>query len=1793
MSRRNSGFDTGPLAWVKGEIDLALRRGADALAAFERNPADAMQIRLSGASLHQAHGAINIVGLDGLTRVSESLEALLGLLDTDPGRRSPESFALASRAFADITAYIDDLSKGGANRPLRLLPLYEELGTAIGRAADPVDLYFVDLTRKPPAREPGSTATAGEDMRIVARGARSRYQRGFLHWLKGDAAGAEEMRAAVADVELAQGVSAQRPFWWSALGFLEALAMRSVPPALDARRLVTRIEQQLKSLSEGSPSISERLMREVLFFVAHAGHAEGITGQVKKAYALADTLPVSSQAATADAAEPPVDPAQARGRLDETKEAWNRCASGEAPDLSAFCGHLLALRESVTALRHPELALLVSRIAAAGDWIASDVSRMSDAAALEIAAGLLLVEDALAGFDALGEEFQEQSAFIRERLDVLIEGRLLRTPPESAALEDLAQRAQDQLLVSQVAGEMKTNLADIEKILDAYFRDPSRDAELAAVERPMHQLVGAFDILGEDRAKDAVKTCLALIRRFASPGYSPSGDEFGILAQTLSGIGFYVEGLINGDADFDAAMRPVEAPVIEGFEAEPLPPVAVPAVAAEPAQSGGEETVATPLSPPEPVAAPPVAELAGEAVDPELLPIYLEEAKEVLAAIRVGADVMRTGDADRATLGEVRRGFHTLKGSGRMVGLNRLGEAAWSVEQTLNLWLAEERPVNPSLIVLVDAAASYFAGSVVALESGGMAGDDAGVVALAARVRSGESVTAEPVSPEDAGESMTVSPTDTAAPPDEPQGAAPTVQETAGVEASSADEVTASAMTPVPDLVAPVVAGISAAVISDFSAPVPVDIASAAANEAVVDTAGTGADSVVRLGENEISATLFTLFSGEARMHVHAMREESEILRDHGIITDNLLRAVHTLGGICGTVKLEAPRDLAHALEHALEQLMISALSEQEQNLVNESVDALAGMVDAGLELSVPEEIPGLIDRLEEVAAFVPVPEGLVPDNSALVPEDEGALHGMLAADPSPAAATPAGVAAPAAGALDRPAAEPLPVAEVEDGPVERRRRRIRDELDPELLPVFLEEAAELVPSIGSTLRAWREEPGKATVGRELQRLLHTIKGSARMAGAMGLGELTHYMETRAERALSQTAVPKPVLDELDVSFDRMVQLHERLLHHGSSELPPPADAPPGSAAEATTPAEAARGAMPREAGQERVAMLRVRAEVVDNLVNQAGEVSIARSRLEGELRSLTGALAELTGNIARLRAQLREIEIQAEAQMQSQREELNRADGHFDPLEFDRFTRVQELTRFMAESVNDVQTVHQNLVRNTDSMEGALAAQARLNRDLQQDLMRVRMVPLAGLAERLHRIVRQTAKESGKRANLDIHGANVELDRSVLERITAPFEHLLRNAVIHGIETPAERQAQGKPATGEIRLDLSQEGNEVALVLADDGRGIDVARIREKALAAGLITPDAALTDADLADLIFVPGFSTASTVTENAGRGVGMDVVRTEVASLGGRIAISFERGRGSRFSIYLPLTLAVTQAVLARVADKIYAIPTVMVEQVQQLRADALEAARSSGEVSLQGRRYPFRDLAKLLELKPAGERRSAPVLFLRSGANALSLSVEEMVSPSEEVVVKSIGPQLARVPGVAGATVLGSGEIVLIINPVSLAQREAQAPAEAVGSALASAPAEPAPAAPAQSLVMVVDDSLTVRKVSSRLLERAGYRVVTARDGVEALELLADVMPDAMLVDIEMPRMDGFDLTRNIRGDARLAKIPIVMITSRTADKHQDFAREIGVDAYLGKPYQEDELLARLGEFIGRR
>ncbi|HEX7649217.1 MAG TPA: ATP-binding protein, partial [Noviherbaspirillum sp.] len=690
----------------------------------------------------------------------------------------------------------------------------------------------------------------------------------------------------------------------------------------------------------------------------------------------------------------------------------------------------------------------------------------------------------------------------------------------------------------------------------------------------------------------------------------------------------------------------------------------------------------------------------------------------------------------------------------------------------------------------------------------------------------------------------------------------------------------------------------------------------------------------------------------------------------------------HSLAGSSATVGFTSLQEGAHALEMVLQQLARNPvhLTAHDFDTLEQTVERFKLMLQKFALGELPRHEPEYARLLNSLQASL--------EARAAMPADIAHPDGTNENFPD-TLSTQSGEDRLDASAVELPvAAEPFNESATDGEPGLGADAPIvaKDEIDADLLPVFLEEGRDGLPQLGELLRSWQAKPSDSAAPQLMLRLLHTLKGSARMAGAMELGQQLHDMETRVEN-LMHLGSPSPLaLDDLLFRYDRALQLFEHLQHPDAGTLTPAVSGGEGAIEQAdhdaVTAALAPAAPLPGDASAHPLAMrpqaarspavpsqmVRVRADILDRLVNQAGEVSISRSKLENEVGTLRQSLSEMTENVVRLRDQLREIEMQAETQITSRMAQS--ADREFDPLEFDRFTRLQELTRMMAESVSDVTSVQQNLSRTLDTAADDLALQARLTRELQQDLMRVRMVQFASIAERLYRVTRQAAKEVDKRVNLDIRGGGVEIDRGVLEKMTGPFEHLLRNAIAHGIETREARQAAGKNETGELLVEVRQEGNEVVIRFSDDGQGLNVGRIRDKAQRIGLLQNDEAASDEEVRDLIFHPGFSTADEVTELAGRGIGMDVVRSEAASLGGRVSTWSEPGQGTQFTIHLPLTLAVTQVVLLSSGGHVYAVPSVLVEQVQQLRTNALAAAYNDSAIVWSGQRVPLHYLPGLL-------------------------------------------------------------------------------------------------------------------------------------------------------------------------------------------------------------------------------
>jgi chemosensory pili system protein ChpA (sensor histidine kinase/response regulator) len=590
---------------------------------------------------------------------------------------------------------------------------------------------------------------------------------------------------------------------------------------------------------------------------------------------------------------------------------------------------------------------------------------------------------------------------------------------------------------------------------------------------------------------------------------------------------------------------------------------------------------------------------------------------------------------------------------------------------------------------------------------------------------------------------------------------------------------------------------------------------------------------------------------------------------------------------------------------------------------------------------------------------------------------------------------------------------------------------------------------------------------------------------------------------------------------------------------------------------------------------------------------------------MEQQIFGFRENLQELRQNVVRFRDQLRDLEIQSESQILYRSErEASAADSDFDPLEFDRFTKLQHLSRSLTESLHDLSTIQTSLDNHVGEAESVLQQQARLNTDLQEGLMRTRMVSFTTQAARLRHIVRQTSRELGKDVELDLSGAaSGEIDRNVLERMIGPFEHMIRNAIDHGMEDPESRRRAGKSPTGKIAISTGQEGSEVVIRFTDDGAGLDVSAIRRKAVDRGLMTDDSPLSEEEIIQFILVSGFSTAKSVTHLSGRGVGMDVVHNEVKQLGGTMSVDTQTGAGTTFVIRLPLTLSITQALMVGLGEQLFAVPISAVSNIIEVPVETLDQIHMGEKPLLHfgDTVYPFSHLANRLSLTPrpnAGSK--VPVLLIKTGSREIAMQVDALVG-TREVVIKALGPQLSELAGIAGATILGDGRVVLILDVPSLmiseeAMHVSRSFTPAVSSADTSVTDEPSVAAAPvaevrRPVIMVVDDSLTVRKVTSRGMQKYGMEVMVAKDGIDALEQLrGDQLPDVMLVDIEMPRMDGYELTGRIRGDGRLKNIPIIMITSRAGEKHRNKAFELGVNNYMSKPYQEDNLVAAIRELL---
>ncbi|MGA2399786.1 MAG: Hpt domain-containing protein [Steroidobacteraceae bacterium] len=1796
---------------VAKELATTLTEARSALESYAERSDQSVFLEKCADQLHLAHGVLRLVEVYGAALLAEEMEHVTRYLLTtgNDQKRHGDGLDALMRAMVQLPTYLERVLSGGRDLALILLPLLNDLRSVRGSPLlSEGTLLLLNLKSDQPAQpQPQQRDEQSITVSQWARRLRPRFQVGLLGYIRGERAVQNlEILAKVAE-KLEQVATTQPVFqlWWVIGAVLEALRANGLEGSATLKRLLGQADRQIKLLYEvGEERYCEDppldLLNNLLYYVARATTSDGRIAAVRASFKLAEMLPVddSIEQERESLSAPSVKlmrtvASAIKEDLSKVKDVLDifvRRGGGRNEDLLPQLDLLKKISDTLGVLGLGELRQRVQQEIAELAESLRDGNSPSEAALVKMAGVLLSVEDSL---------------------DDQLVRLILPTTGAAAKADGGEEQDFDFRQVSEaVLRECIVNLARIKEAVSIAVQKPNEFSPqgLDNVPQLLRGITAGLLMLGKGRAVELMDAVGGEVRKLIEPRAGvPDALRLERIADAIVSIEYYMETIQNGRADpwymldnaemciralnADAAPRvpdvdlPEEGPLSDAEVAKTLE------VGSLAATSVLEERVLRAQAATQPVISPAEA----DAVDPQFVELFIEEAKEEIASISETFPLWDQNPMDLESLASLRRSFHTLKGSGRMVGARLIAEFSWAIENLLNRIIDKTLSRTPAMMGLLRNAVAALPQLVEQLEHGGTVSVEALMTRAFAYADGREADQAPPLAAEDRDVAM---------------GPIPAV----GSEAASPEPASLAGAAPPakPSAVPAVAAAVAAAPVAPAAAAVPA-----------------------------MDPQLHEIFSKEVSSHLAEIR--SYLNKRAGLpapheLPESVYRAIHTLSGSSKMAEARHGIRITEPLNHYMRKVFDSGrgMSAAALEVLAEAVRSIDNVVSHINESTAFfAEQPSLLERLQVLEAE------LDAELATLIETSASAIVPQLA-QPVEAPAPPAEELAPTADEFDHEIAniyceEATELIEAAELSLTAWNRDRKDK----------QPVAELQRTL-HTLKGGARMAGISAMGdlsHELETLVIAIDGGmvtgddhAHAVMQASLDELarmrdlvsTGVLPTSARALLAQirdlsggvaaapatpsaapasaaaappvspaapgSAAPQPPVQAASVSFPATP---------AAPAAPAQGVAAPGAAAiteeslpsisvsdESLTHLEVTTGpVLPgrESAPAERVEMARVDADLLDAMLNNAGEVSIFRSRLDQQVNSIDFNLAELARTVTRLKEQLRALEIETEAQVLNRHpDEDDPRHQEFDPLELDRYSSIQQYSRALSETSGDVASIQGLLETLTREAQNLLTQQARTITELQNSLMRTRMVPFQRHVQRLTRLVRQAANDTGKRAELVVQGASAELDRQMLERMVPPLEHMLRNSIVHGIETPERRGALGKPDVGRISVSLTRDGAEVVIVVADDGAGINVKLIREKAVALGLADRHSKLTDEEAMQLILEPGFSTAGRVTQAAGRGVGMDVVATEVKKLGGGLFIESTPGKGSRFTIRLPFTLAISQALIVRVAEEVYALPLATVEGVVRLPRNivARHLGKDSPLFEYGGQKYRFQQLGTFVGL---GATRlpetdvSMSVVLIRAGEHSTALVTDELVG-SREIVVKSLGPQISGIRGIAGATILGDGRIVVILDMGSLVRSEWRArPTDTTVLEQRDR----------RTFALVVDDSITVRRVTQRLLERNGMRVLTAKDGVDAVSLLQENLPDIILLDIEMPRMDGYEVAAHVRGDPRLKHIPIVMITSRVSEKHRARAIELGVDDYLGKPYQESQLLDAIEPLVNRR
>ncbi|MCF6355486.1 MAG: Hpt domain-containing protein [Candidatus Polarisedimenticolaceae bacterium] len=1872
----NDAREYSTLPWVKNELDELITQARHALEEYAEGSGEQESIQTCIERLHQIYGTLRMVQLFGAAMLAEEMELAARALEQNQVSHHTEAAETLMRALITLPDYLEKMQSGYRDIPILVLPLMNDL-----RAARDADLLS-DVALFAPALESRLAFDQADDLvneqlPQLARRLRYDYHKGLLGWYQGkdQEKALGHLEKVARKLEKSAGSKTARQLFRIARGTIVALKEHAIEPGTAVKLLLGRLDRQIKLLMDhGEAALKNTaatdLQKNLLYYIGQAETENKLVQSIKDAFELELILP--------SAEEVEAGREELSGLNRELLESLHHAIQADLlhikDQLDLFIRSSAKDTEELKELEQP-LRKIADTLGMVGRGELRERMKGQANRINEIVAGDIIPDETVL------MEIAGDILFVETSLSNLVPAYAAPAAIEKARQIGITPEKEGEfsLLVQAVFSEAGLDMAHIRESIAAFIESPDNKNQIAEVPQRFFTVAGALKMLGLTDASELLEFTANYINdQFICQGNVPDTAQTNALADAITSLEYYMEAVVEGRSGQDAILE-IAHHSLETLgwnqDKKPMPADARHSEAITDIADTGSKS-AQPDLPEKPAeerveSLPSAAKPALDDLDSEIIDIFVEEAREELAVIQEYLPRWRQCQDDTNALITFRRSFHTLKGSGRLVGAMDIGELAWAIENLLNRVI--DRTILPSshIFAILDEAVALLPELIGRQEAGEQTGFDVQPLvdkAMALSEQKPVESQPEPLLPE----SLSLESEEA------PSGSAPAIsmepellkifaketQEHLAVVQEFLDQcemnihphpderllrafhtLHGSAHMAEVDAIAQVSKALEALVNELILVNQP-------ANKQALELMSAGAQCLKKLlaSINATDAEIPDWQPLATRAHQYVLDLEgptSQLLSSEELLID--IEGLE-LGGESGLLLdsdgLSAEETLLQLDESSLileeedaeadllssEGLLLdedSVLSELEQSLseprsesiLTEALDTESLLLDEGSALVI-DEVQSMDLQSEPLAVNEAAADSLLLEDDAALEAREEPAENLTHDDVA---------------AVDEATDEP-------------------EEVDKELVEIFLEEARELIDVLETSLQEWTQDPGNSRLLAELLRTLHTLKGGARLSGLAPIGDLSHAFESLleaieggqvvtspellalalqvADRLLEQVdeadqSRPVTAADELIVTLeiclagdDSMLAdlsasglISESGLVSGSellaeSELlsepvdqPEEAESEKGHEDEPETPdekMEVPQVDAKREPGattesQPQKSRIRVRSELLDRLVNHAGEVSIYRARLEQQNGDLNFNLSELDQTVNRLRNQLRNLEIETEAQILFRYDREKEADEDnmekaFDPLELDRFSNMQQLSRSLIETVNDLSSIKELMEELAKDNETLLMQQFRVATDLQDGLLRTRMVPFSQVIPRLHRIVRQTCNQLGKSASLEVQGTEGEMDRGILDRILSPLEHLLRNAVSHGIESPEERVLAGKERAGVVLLSLVREGTDVLLTVADDGAGLKLESIRQRAVERGLLNSHAEISDSDLMQLILEPGFSTVDEVTQISGRGVGMDVVVSEIKQINGSLEIASEPGQGTRFTIRLPLTLAISDALLVQMGDDIYAVPHASIEGVVRIAVPDLQSYYDGEQESFSyaERDYVVRYLGSMLgTLSPnlaEQKKKWLPMLLVRSGEHRVALQVDDLIG-NRQIVVKSVGPQLSSVRWITGGTILGDGRVALILDVNALVRTVVVQPVVRVEEPQQEKRDSSVPT------IMVVDDSITVRKVTTRLLERHDMNVMTAKDGVDAIEKLQDQIPDLMLLDIEMPRMDGFEVARHMRNSPHLDHIPIIMITSRTGDKHRNLAFRLGVKGYLGKPYQEIDLLRDINALLG--